>query len=81
MCATSPERIAARALGVNRIGMVGIMTLLAGVDPDFIDRNRGAQAPTGLTLAESARDFYENQGAELTDEYVPWLANIMPPSN
>ena len=61
--------------------IVGIMTLLARTEPDFIDRNRGVQAPTGLTLAESARGFYENQGAELTDEYVPWLVDVMPPSN
>jgi TRAP-type uncharacterized transport system substrate-binding protein len=61
--------------------IVGIMTLLARAEPDFIDRNRGAQAPKGLTLAESARGFYENEGAELTDQYVPWLVDIMPPAN
>ncbi len=61
--------------------IVGIMTLLARADPDFIDRNRGGQAPTGLTLAESARGFYENEGAELTDQFVPWLVDIMPPAN
>ena len=57
------------------------MTLLARAVPDFIDRKRRAQAPTRLTLVESVRGFYENQGAELTDQYVPWLVDIMPPAN
>ena len=57
------------------------MTVLARVYPNFIERNRTARVPPGLTLSESARGFYENQGAALTDEYVPWLVDIMPPSN
>lgn len=61
--------------------IVGLMTLLARAYPNFIDRNRTMQAPPGLTLSESARGFYENQGAEFADEYVPWLVDIMPPSN
>lgn len=61
--------------------IVGIMTLLARSQSDFIDRNRGEQAPTGLVLADTAQGFYDNQGAEFTDEYTPWLVDIMPPSN
>jgi hypothetical protein len=61
--------------------IVAIMTLLERANPDFIERNRAMKTPPGLVLAESARGFYENQGAELADEYLPWLVDIMPPSN
>jgi hypothetical protein len=57
------------------------MTLLERSYPDFIERNRNTRTPPGLALAESARGFYENQGAEFADEYLPWLVDIMPPSN
>lgn len=61
--------------------VIGLMTLLARAYPKFIDRNRTEQAPTDLPLSESARGFFENQGAEFADEHVPWLVDIMPPSN
>ncbi len=61
--------------------IVAFMTVLTRAYPNFIERNRTARVPPGLTLSESARAFYENQGAALTDEYVPWLVDIMPPSN
>ena len=61
--------------------IVGLMTLLSRTYPDFIERNRTLQPPAGLKLSESARGFYDNQGAEFADEHVPWLVDIMPPSN
>lgn len=61
--------------------IVAIMTLLEQADPNFIERNRAANTPPGLVLAESARGFFDNQGAEFADEYLPWLVDIMPPSN
>ncbi len=61
--------------------LTGLMTLLARTYPNFIDRNRTSQPPAGLDFAESARSFYDNQGAEFADEHVPWLVDIMPPSN
>jgi TRAP-type uncharacterized transport system substrate-binding protein len=61
--------------------IVGIMTLLERANPNFIERNRAMKIPAGLVLSESARGFYENQGAEFADEYLPWLVDIMPPSN
>lgn len=61
--------------------IVGIMSLLERAYPSFIERNRNMMTPPGLVLSESANGFYENQGAELTDEYLPWLVDIMPPSN
>lgn len=61
--------------------LVGLMTLLSRTYPDFIDRNRTTQAPLGLSFSESARGFFDNQGAEFADQYVPWLVDIMPPSN
>ncbi|MDJ0808251.1 MAG: hypothetical protein QNJ78_15645 [Gammaproteobacteria bacterium] len=61
--------------------IVGLMTLLDRAYPNFIERNRAAKTPSGLVLSESARGFYENQGAEFADEYLPWLVDIMPPSN
>lgn len=61
--------------------VIGLMTMVARNYPQFIERNRAAQPPTGLTVSESARGFFENQGAEFADEYAPWLVDIMPPSN
>lgn len=61
--------------------IVGLMTLLDRAYPNFIERNRAMKTPAGLVLSESARGFYENQGAEFADEYLPWLVDIMPPSN
>ncbi len=61
--------------------IVGMMTLLEWAYPNFIERNRTMRIPPGLVLSESARGFYENQGAEFADEYLPWLVDIMPPSN
>jgi hypothetical protein len=61
--------------------VIGLMTLVARAYPRFIERNRNTQAPTDLELSESARGFFENQGAEFADEHVPWLVDIMPPSN
>ncbi len=61
--------------------LIGLMTLLSRTDPHFIDRNRSTQPPVGIDFAESARGFYDNQGAEFADEHVPWLVDIMPPSN
>ncbi len=61
--------------------IIGLMTLLERANPNFIERNRNTKTPAGLVLSESARGFYENQGAELADEYLPWLVDIMPPSN
>ncbi|MET0064726.1 MAG: TAXI family TRAP transporter solute-binding subunit [Candidatus Thiodiazotropha sp.] len=61
--------------------VIAIMTLLERANPNFIERNRATKTPPGLVLSESARGFYENQGAELADEYLPWLVDIMPPSN
>jgi hypothetical protein len=61
--------------------IVALMTLLNRAYPNFIERNRAAKTPSGLVLSETARSFYENQGAEFADEYLPWLVDIMPPSN
>ncbi len=61
--------------------IIAIMTLLERANPNFIERNRATKTPPGLVLSESARGFYENQGAEIADEYLPWLVDIMPPSN
>jgi hypothetical protein len=61
--------------------VVALMTVLADVYPGFIERNQALAAPPGLVLSDSARGFYANGGAEFADKYVPWLVNIMPPSN
>lgn len=61
--------------------IIGLMSLIARAYPKFIDRNRSAQVPNNLTLSESARGFFDNQGAEFADEHIPWLVDIMPPSN
>ena len=66
---------------ISHSDLIGLMTLLTRTSTNFIDRNRTLQVPPDLVLSESARGFFENQGAEFADEHVPWLVDIMPPSN
>ena len=65
----------------GRSKTVGLMSALAKLFPDFVLHNKGQANTTGLALSASSKSFFENDGPEVFDEYVPWLVNLMPPGN
>ena len=64
-----------------RAEMIDVMMLLHRRFPDFVRHNKDTPNATGLELAESAKGFFDHEGPELADEYVPWLTDVMPPTN
>ncbi|HKO93791.1 MAG TPA: hypothetical protein VJU61_21705, partial [Polyangiaceae bacterium] len=65
----------------SRSTTLDLLSLLAKQFPDFLRHNQDTSNTTELTLAPAAADFFEHNGRELADEYVPWLVDIMPPAN
>ena len=65
----------------NRATRVALLTLLAAEQPDFVVRNQGRALPPGLPLATAARQYFATGEPEFADRYVPWLVNVMPPTN
>ena len=65
----------------GRSATLDLMMLLQRLHPDFIRHNKESANATGLELAPAARGFFDNEGPELADEYVPWLVDVMPPAN
>lgn len=65
----------------GRSKTVELMSALAMLYPDFILHNKGRPNTTGLAFADSAKSFFDNEGPEVFDEYVPWLVNVMPIGN
>ena len=57
------------------------MELLTAHFPDFIRHNKETANATGLDLAPAAKGYFDHEGLELADEYVPWLVDVMPPAN
>ncbi|HEY8078993.1 MAG TPA: TAXI family TRAP transporter solute-binding subunit, partial [Labilithrix sp.] len=64
-----------------RAEMIDVMMLLRRRFPDFVRHNKETPNATGLELADSAKAFFEHDGPEMADEYVPWLTDVMPPAN
>ena len=56
----------------------GLITLLAGVMPDFVRYNRESANRTGLRFATAARSYFDSDGPDLLGVYAPWLLDIMP---
>ena len=62
----------------SRSTTVGMLTLLDRQFGNFINYNRSRSNTTGLELDANARDFFNNQGPELLDDYAPWLVDLVP---
>ncbi len=65
----------------GRSETVGLMTVLNEEIPDFIRHNRNTANLSGIELSAPARNFFDKEGPEWLDEYLPWAVDIMPPSN
>jgi hypothetical protein len=65
----------------RRSQVIGLLSSIADVFPDFIRHNRETPNATGLDLASAAKGFRDNGGPELLDEYLPRVSDVMPPSN
>jgi hypothetical protein len=65
----------------GRSQVIDILMLLSKQFPDFIRHNKDTPNATGLELSPTSREFFEQGGPELADEYVPWLVDVMPPAN
>jgi uncharacterized protein len=64
-----------------RADTVALLSLFEEAYPGFVEHNRKTKNATGLKLAPTADNFYEQGGPDLLDEYAPWLANWVPMSN
>lgn len=64
-----------------RADTVALLSLFEEAFPGFVEHNRKTKNATGLKLAPTADNFYEQGGPDLLDEYAPWLANWVPMSN
>lgn len=65
----------------SRSETVGLMTVLNEEVPDFVRHNRSTANLSGIELDAAAKNFFEKEGPEWLDEYLPWAVDIMPPSN
>jgi hypothetical protein len=65
----------------GRSATLDLMSVLSQRFPDFVRHNKETANTTGLPLAPAARGFFEHEGPEMADEYVPWLVDVMPPAN
>lgn len=65
----------------SRSAIIDLMTVLVKRFPDFTRHNKETSNTTGLDVASAAKSFFEHEGPEIADEYVPWLVDVMPPAN
>ncbi len=65
----------------SRSETMALMSVLADQLPGFMDRNRSGAGSAVFARDEVARQFYEGGGPSWPDVYVPWLVDIMAPSN
>lgn len=64
----------------RRSQTLGLLTTLNEYAPDFMAHNRETGNRTGLTISSASRSFFEHQGLDTADEYLPWLVDYMPAS-
>jgi hypothetical protein len=60
---------------------IALLSLLVQEFPDFIQFNRDHGYSDDFRLSSSAARFLEQGGMGFADRHVPWLVQIMPPSN
>lgn len=65
----------------SRSAIIELLTVVREQLPDFVRHNKETPNTTGLELADAAKGFFDHDGPELADEYVPWLVDVMPPAN
>jgi hypothetical protein len=65
----------------HRAERVAMLVLLAAELPDFVARNQGRSSTPGMPLAVAARQFFVSGEPDFADRYLPWLVNVMPPTN
>ncbi|MFK7985526.1 MAG: TAXI family TRAP transporter solute-binding subunit [Sandaracinaceae bacterium] len=58
-----------------------VLQLLAHELPGFVAHNREVPPPAHVTQSEAAREFFDNHGPPLIDQYLPWVVDIVPLSN
>jgi TRAP-type uncharacterized transport system substrate-binding protein len=65
----------------SRAQTVAMLSALDELMPGLIEHNRKKGESTFFPSDRTAKSFFTNQGPELADQHVPWLVDIMPPSN
>lgn len=60
---------------------VSLLTLLQERFPGFLELNRKIPNTTGLTMSSTSRQFFEDGGPAIMDQYAPWLVDLIPLSN
>ncbi|APR75667.1 Immunogenic protein [Minicystis rosea] len=65
----------------KRSQIMGLMTSLADVFPDLVRHNHDTPNTTGLDFAPASKSYFDAGAPELLDEYLPRVADVMPPSN
>ena len=64
----------------RRSQTLGLLTTLNELDPEFLAHNRETGNRSGLPMNAAAKSYFDHQGLEPADEYLPWLVDIMPAS-
>lgn len=65
----------------SRSATLGLMAALREELPDFVRHNKDTPNASGLELSSAAKSFFDSDGPELLDRYLPRLSDVMPPSN
>jgi hypothetical protein len=60
---------------------VALLTLLRDEFPGLVEHNRARGGSALLPISTTAKSFFDNQGPELAEQHLPWLVDLMPPSN
>ena len=65
----------------RRSQVMGLCAALADVFPDLARHNRETPNMTGLELDPAAKAYWEGNGPEVLDAYLPRVSDLMPMSN
>ncbi len=60
---------------------VGMLSLLAETFPGLVEHNRSKGGSHLFAHSSTASAFYEHGEPHVVEQHVPWLVDIMPPSN
>src|SRR6185437_2186195 len=66
---------------LSRSQVMGLLTALGDVFLDLSRHNRETPNTSGLELAPAAKAYWDGNGPELLDAYLPRVADVMPTSN